>query len=52
MRKFDSMMCNSISKSNLLAFLFEVRSDSSDILHPVTRMYLSGRFQDRLEVIF
>ena len=47
MRNFDDMMCNSISKSNLLAFLFEVWSESSDILHPETRMYLSGGFQDR-----
>ena len=50
MRKFDNMMCNSISKSIFLAFLFEVWSDNSDILHPETRMYLSGGFQDRLEV--
>ena len=50
MRKFDDMMCNRISKSILLAFMFEVRSESSDTLHPETRMYLSGGFQDRLEV--
>ena len=50
MRNFDDMMCNSISKSNLLAFMFDVWSESSDTLHPETCMYLSGGFQDRLEV--
>ena len=50
MRNFDDMICNSVSKLNLLAFLIEVWSESSDILHPETRMYLSDGFQDRLAV--
>ena len=40
MRNFDDMMCNSISKSNLLAFLFEVWSEGSEILHHETCVFL------------
>ena len=32
LRNFDEMLCNSTSKAILLAFLFEVWSESSDIL--------------------
>lgn len=49
-KKNDEIVRNNVSKASLLAFLFEVWSESSYILHENTRLFLSGGFKNRLEV--
>ena len=50
LRNFDEILCNSTSKANLLAFLFAVWTESSDILHSGTHLFLSGGFKNRMEM--
>ena len=45
LRNFDEILCNSMSKANLLAFLFALWTESSDILHSETPIFLSGGFK-------
>ena len=50
LRNFDEILCNSTSKANLLAFVFVVWTESSDILHSGTHPFLSGGFKNRMEM--
>ena len=50
LRNFDEILCNSTSKANLLAFVFAVWTESSDILHSRTHLFLSGGFKNRMEM--
>lgn len=50
MKNFDDIVRNSDSKANLIEFLFDIWSSSSDMLPDNTHLYLSGGFRNRIEM--
>lgn len=50
LKHFDQIVRNKASKANLQAFLFEIWSESVDILSMNSKLYLSGGYKDRLHM--
>ena len=49
-KRYEEAIHNSVSKANLIAFLFESWIRCSDVLHEHARLLLSGGFNNRLKM--
>ena len=49
-KRYEEAIHNSVSKANMIAFLFESWIRCSDVLQEHARLLLSGGFNDRLKM--